>query len=72
MTVQYRFTWTMLFLTFFRIHFELGISRLTGADEKVIQMESELQLLQPQVVEKAEVLYTVSVISVISSCLCLQ
>ena len=54
-----------------RIHFELGISRLTGADEKVLQMESELQLLQPQVLEKAEVLYITSVIPVMSSCFCL-
>lgn len=46
--------WTMFDC---RIHFELGISRLTDADEKVLQMESELQLLQPQVIEKAEVLY---------------
>ena len=38
-----------------RIHLELGVSHLTGADEKVVQMKSELQLLQPQVLGKAEV-----------------
>ena len=42
--------------TFFsRIHLELGVSHLTDADEKVLQMKSELQLLKPKVLEKAEV-----------------
>ena len=57
----------LVLLPHVRIHLELGVSHLTDADEKVLQMKSELQQLQPQVLEKAEVCNSVNGILVVSS-----